>query len=57
MSIPQRQFLRLVNEGKKLELGKRAAVIGGNNMAMEVARSLLRLGAERCHYYLSAGQD
>jgi len=38
------QFLRLVNEGKKLKLGQRAAVIGGNNIAMEVARSLLRLG-------------
>lgn len=40
------QFLRLVNEGKKLDLGRRAAVIGGNNIAMEVARSLLRLGVE-----------
>lgn len=38
------KFLRMVNEGRKLELGRRAAVIGGNNIAMEVARSLLRLG-------------
>jgi len=38
------EFLRLVNEGKHIELGRRAAVIGGNNTAMEVARSLLRLG-------------
>jgi len=37
-------FLRMVNEGRKLELGRRAAVIGGNNIAMEVARSLIRFG-------------
>lgn len=40
------EFLRLINEGKKLDLGKRAAVVGGNNIAMEVARSLLREGVE-----------
>lgn len=40
------RFLRMVNEGRTLELGKRAAVIGGNNIAMEVARSLTRLGVE-----------
>jgi len=40
------QFLRLVNDGKKLDLGRRAAVIGGNNIALEVARSLLRFGLE-----------
>ncbi|MDH3329634.1 MAG: FAD-dependent oxidoreductase, partial [Desulfobulbaceae bacterium] len=38
------KFLRMVNEGRELELGKRAAVIGGNNIAMEVARSLRRFG-------------
>ena len=41
------QFLHLINEGKPLELGKRAAVIGGNNIAMEVARSLRRKGVEQ----------
>jgi len=40
-------FLRMINEGRKLELGKKAAVIGGNNVAMEVARSLLREGVEQ----------
>jgi formate dehydrogenase major subunit len=40
------RFLRMINSGKKLELGKRAAVIGGNNIAMEVARSLLRSGVD-----------
>ncbi len=41
------EFLYLINEGKPLELGKRAAVIGGNNIAMEVARSLRRNGVEQ----------
>ena len=41
------EFLHLINEGRNLELGKRAAVIGGNNIAMEVARSLRRNGVEQ----------
>jgi len=40
------EFLRMINEGKKIEFGKSAAVIGGNNTAMEVARSLLRKGVD-----------
>ncbi len=39
-------FLRQVNEGKEVNVGRSAAVIGGNNAAMEIARSLVRLGAE-----------
>lgn len=35
-------FLKDVAVGKKRDYGHRAAVIGGNNIAMEVARSLLR---------------
>ncbi len=41
------RFLHMVNDGKKLDLGKSAAVIGGNNIAMEVARSLRRLGMQQ----------
>ncbi|OQX08554.1 MAG: (2Fe-2S)-binding protein [Desulfobulbaceae bacterium A2] len=37
-------FLRQVNEGRKLDLGQRAVVLGGNNVAMEVVRTLLRSG-------------
>ncbi len=40
-------FLRMINEGRKLDLGRKAAVIGGNNIAMEVARSLVREGVEQ----------
>jgi len=39
-------FLKKVNMGEKVELGKRVSVIGGGNTAMDVARTALRLGAE-----------
>lgn len=39
-------FLRDVNLGKRLELGKKVAVIGGGNAAIDAARTALRLGAE-----------
>ncbi len=41
------KFLHLINEGKELKVGRSAAVIGGNNIAMEVARSLRRLGVQQ----------
>jgi formate dehydrogenase major subunit len=40
-------FLRMINESRDLDLGRTAAVIGGNNIAMEVARSLIRQGVEQ----------
>ncbi len=39
-------YLSAVNENKKFDCGHRALVFGGNNIAMEVARSLVRNGAE-----------
>lgn len=39
-------FLRAVNLGEKPELGNSVAVIGGGNVAIDVARSAVRLGAE-----------
>lgn len=39
-------LLRDAAVGKKLKLGHSAAVIGGNNVAMEAARTLLRLGVD-----------
>ncbi len=41
------KFLRMVNEGREFDLGRTAAVFGGNNTAMEVARSLVRQGVEQ----------
>jgi formate dehydrogenase major subunit len=40
------KYLRRMAEGKRPDMGKRAAVIGGNNIAMEVARTLVRQGVE-----------
>ena len=39
-------FLREVNLGKKPKIGKTVAVVGGGNVAMDVARAAVRLGAE-----------
>lgn len=39
-------FLRQVNAGKKPTIGKKVVVIGGGNVAMDVARAAIRLGAE-----------
>ncbi len=39
-------LLRAVNEGRKVGLGRRVAVIGGGNSALDAARCALRLGCE-----------
>ena len=40
-------LLKDINLGQKPKLGKKAAVIGGGNVAMDVSRSLVRLGVEQ----------
>ncbi len=40
------KFLRDVNEGKVKDYGRSAVVFGGNNIAMETARSLIRSGVD-----------
>jgi 2-oxoacid:acceptor oxidoreductase delta subunit (pyruvate/2-ketoisovalerate family) len=40
------EFLAQVNLGRRPRVGKRVAVIGGGNTAIDAARSALRLGAE-----------
>jgi NADPH-dependent glutamate synthase beta subunit-like oxidoreductase len=44
--LPGVEVLRDINLGKKIEMGKKVAVIGGGNVAVDVARSAWRLGAE-----------
>ncbi len=44
-------FLRRVNLGERPEIGDEAAVIGGGNVALDVARSAVRLGAKVTVYY------
>ena len=39
-------LLRRIKGGEKIVLGKKVSVIGGGNVAIDVARSALRLGAE-----------
>mgnify|MGYP005849462677 CR=1 FL=1 len=43
---PGLDYLRLVNLGEAVALGKKVAVIGGGNVAMDAVRSARRLGAE-----------
>ena len=40
------EFLRKVNAGEKIELGPKTVVVGGGNVAMDVARAAARLGTE-----------
>mgnify|MGYP001039079049 CR=1 FL=1 len=40
------RFLRAVNLGEKVQIGKKVAVIGGGNTAIDCARAAKRLGAE-----------
>jgi homotetrameric NADPH-dependent glutamate synthase len=42
-------FLKLANMGSVAGLGKKVAVIGGGNVAMDSARMALRLGADEVH--------
>ncbi len=44
-------FLRRVNSGSRPRIGKKVAVIGGGNVALDVARAAVRLGADVTVYY------
>ena len=45
------EFLRKLNLGEKVEVGRRVAVIGGGNTAIDAARTALRAGAEKVSIY------
>ncbi|MDZ4132048.1 MAG: FAD-dependent oxidoreductase [Dethiobacteria bacterium] len=47
--MPGVDFLRKVNLGINVDLGERVAVIGGGNVAMDCARSAVRLGVKEVH--------
>ncbi len=47
--IPGVEFLRNVSLDRKMELGDRLAVIGGGNVAIDCARSALRLGVKEVY--------
>ena len=50
-------FLRSVNRGENPDVGKKVAVIGGGNTAVDSARCLLRLGAETVHMVYRRSRD
>jgi len=45
------EFLRDIHLGKSLKIGERAVVIGGGNVAIDAARSAIRLGAQSVRVY------
>ncbi|MEW5785641.1 MAG: FAD-dependent oxidoreductase [Bacillota bacterium] len=47
--IPGVEYLRSVNLNRPIELGKKMAVIGGGNVAMDCARSSLRMGVKEVY--------
>jgi len=57
------EFLKKVNQGERPELGAEVAVIGGGNVAMDVARAAIRLGSNvtvfyrRCEEEMPADRD
>ena len=50
-------FLRRVNQGERPELGDEVAVIGGGNVALDVARCAVRLGAKVTVYYRRSEEE
>ncbi|MDI7278266.1 MAG: NADH-ubiquinone oxidoreductase-F iron-sulfur binding region domain-containing protein, partial [Anaerolineae bacterium] len=42
--VPGIEFLRRINLGQAQEVGRRAVIVGGGNVAIDCARSALRLG-------------
>jgi glutamate synthase (NADPH/NADH) small chain len=50
-------FLRDVNSGKEVKVGKKTAVIGGGNVAMDAVRTARRLGAESFIVYRRAREQ
>jgi len=51
------RFLRDVKLGRDVKVGKRTAVIGGGNVALDAARTALRLGAEDVEIYYRRSRE
>jgi len=51
------RFLRDVRLGKEVGVGHRVAVIGGGNVALDAARTALRLGADEANIYYRRSRD
>jgi NADPH-dependent glutamate synthase beta subunit-like oxidoreductase len=55
--LPGVEFLRDINLGKKIKIGKKIAVIGGGNVALDVARSAIHLGSESVEVYYRRSRE
>jgi len=51
------ELLRAFHSGEKIDVGKKVAVIGGGNSAIDAARIALRLGADVTIFYRRERQD
>ena len=51
------EFMREVNLGGKLAIGDKVAVIGGGNVAMDVCRTAVRLGAKETYVIYRRGEE
>jgi NADPH-dependent glutamate synthase beta subunit-like oxidoreductase len=45
------EFLRDIHTGRKVSIGQRVIVVGGGNVAVDVSRSIRRLGAKEVRMY------
>jgi len=55
--LPGVEFLRDINLGKKMRIGKKIVVIGGGNVALDVARSAIRLGSVSVEVYYRRSRE
>jgi len=51
------RFLRDVKLGRQVRIGRRVAVIGGGNVALDAARTALRLGADEVKIYYRRSRE
>jgi NADH-quinone oxidoreductase subunit F len=51
------RFLRDVKVGKQVRVGKKVAVIGGGNVALDAARTSLRLGADEVNIFYRRSRE
>ena len=55
--LPGVEFLRDINLGKKIKIGGKIAIIGGGNVALDVARLAIRLGSESVQVYYRRSRE